>query len=67
MTVKSSVVVYDEHEGIYETRSKVESNVWDRQTEMVDTGILDAGGAPIKRQTSGMDQIGFIRSKLPAR
>lgn len=61
MKPKGSVVVYDDNEGIYEDRTKVESNVWDRQSEVVDTGILDPHGRLIKRRTRGMDPVGFIR------
>jgi hypothetical protein len=40
-----------------------ETNTWDREAKIVDTGLLDINGKPIKRWVKGMDPIGFILPK----
>jgi len=36
------------------------ADAWDRESRVVETGLLDASGRPIKRRVKGMDPIGFV-------
>ncbi len=38
----------------------VKPTTWDREPQIVDTGLLNVDGHPIKRVVNGMEPIGFV-------
>ena len=43
-----------------DSREPPKVDVWDRESKVTETGLLDVLGRPIKRRVKGMDPIGFV-------
>jgi hypothetical protein len=58
---KWRAVIYAEEDYLANGTSYLSHTVYERETEMVDTGLLDINGNPIKRNGSPKGTIGFVK------